>query len=83
MKCNLNQQEENLEIGQKQIKQDSMRYILAVKESIKELTVEVVLENNLEKEILHNSKSYKILSIFQFKIVKSEYFWSYFELISI
>lgn len=42
---------ENVEMDQQKINQNSMRYILAVKESIKEVTVEILSDDELKNEI--------------------------------
>lgn len=44
-------EKEKVELTQEQIEQNSVKYILAVKESIKELTVEILTDDDIEKEI--------------------------------
>lgn len=41
----------NEKMDQKQIEQNSMKYILAVKESFKEMTVEISCKDDLEAQI--------------------------------
>ena len=42
---------ENIQLNKNQIAQDSLKYVLTVRESLKEMTVEIACNEDLEKEI--------------------------------